>query len=120
MAKLALSVVSLLICATAFPSFAQSRVEAGVLLEYLNVSQTNTDNLGLGGRFGYRVHRHVMLEGELAYGFGLNFNELYRDIANRDIKAIERTSIGVTDGLFGPVLEPAHGHLRPFVTLKAG
>ena len=31
-----------------------------------------------------------------------------------------RTSAGVTEGLFGPTLYPAHGHLRPFVTLKGG
>jgi hypothetical protein len=120
MRKLALTVVSLLLCGTAFPAYAQSLAEAGVLLEYLGVSRTNTDNVGLGGRFGYRVHRYVTLEGELAYGFGVNFNETYRDIMNGDIKAIERTSIGVTDGLFGPTLQPAHGHLHPFVTLKAG
>lgn len=120
MRKFALTVVSLLLCGTAFPGYAQSRVEAGVLLEYLGVSQTNTDNVGLGGRFSYRVHRQMTLEGEFTYGYGVNFDEVYRDIANRDIKAIERASIGVTDGLFGPVLEPAHGHLHPFVTLKAG
>jgi hypothetical protein len=61
-----------------------------------------------------------MMEGELAYGYGVNFQEAYRNVTNGDLTAIEQTSIGVTDGLFGPMLQPAHGHLRPFVTLKAG
>jgi hypothetical protein len=61
-----------------------------------------------------------MMEGELAYGYGINFQEVYRNVTNGDVTAIERTSIGVTDGLFGPMLQPAHGHLRPFVTLKGG
>jgi hypothetical protein len=91
-----------------------------LLLDYLSVSQTNTNNFGLGGRFGYRVHRNVMVEGELAYLFGVNFEEAYRNIADGDLTALEQTSIGVTDGLFGPMLQPAHGHLRPFVTLKGG
>jgi hypothetical protein len=99
---------------------AQSRVEAALLLDYLSVSQTKTNNFGLGGRFGYRVHRNLMIEGELAYGYGVNFQEAYRDISSGDVKAIENTSIGVTDGLFGPMLQPARGHLRPFVTMKAG
>jgi len=34
--------------------------------------------------------------------------------------AIERTSIGVTHGLFGPKLQPGGGGFRPFVTLKGG
>jgi len=120
MGKLALTVLAFLLCAISAPLYAQNRVEAGLLLDYLSISQTKTDNVGLGGRFGYRVHRHVMLEGELGYGYGVNFHEAFRNIANGDITALERTSIGVTDGLFGPLLLPAHGHLRPYVTLKGG
>src|SRR6478672_4191022 len=119
MGKIVLAVV-LVLCGTSIVARAQSRVEAGLLVDYLSVSQTNTPNFGLGGRFGYRVHRNVMLEGEFAYDYGVNFDEVYRDITNGDVKAIERTSIGVTDGLFGPMIEPAHRHLRPFVTLKGG
>jgi len=99
---------------------AQKRVEAGVFLDYLSVSQTNTSNFGLGGRFGYRVHHDVMLEGELAYDYGVNYEEAYRNFANGNLAAIERTSIGVTHGLFGPKLQPSGGGFRPFVTLKAG
>jgi hypothetical protein len=95
-------------------------MEAGVFLDSLSISQTSTNNFGLGARFGYRVHQNVMLEGELAYDYGLNFNEAYRNITNGNITAIESTSIGVTHGLIGPMLQPAHGHFRPFATLKAG
>ena len=99
---------------------AQSRIETGVFVDYLSISQTSTDNFGIGGRFGYRLHHNVMLEGELAYDYGINFDEAYHNISNGDIAAIERTSIGVTHGLFGPTLEPAKGSFRPFVTLKGG
>jgi len=99
---------------------AQSRMEAGIFLDSLSISQTSTDNFGLGARFGYRIHPNVMLEGELAYDYGLNFDEAYRNITNGNVTAIESTSIGVTHGLIGPMLQPAHGHFRPFATLKAG
>lgn len=99
---------------------AQSRMEGGVFVDYLNISQTATNNFGIGARFGYRVHHHVMLEGELAYDYGLNFDETFRNISNGDITAIARTSIGVTHGLVGPMLQPSHGHFRPFVTVKGG
>ena len=106
--------------ATCCPLFAQQRVELGAFVDYLNISQTSTNNFGLGGRFGYRIYSHVMLEGELAYDYGINFNEAYRNISDGNLGAIERTSIGVTHGLLGPMLEPAKGRLRPFATFKAG
>ncbi len=111
-------ILPLLLFATS-SSFAQ-KVEAGVFLDYLSVSQTSTNNFGLGARFGYRIHRDVMLEGEVAYDYGINFDEAYVNIANGNIAAIEHTSIGVTHGLFGPKLQPSGGRFRPFATLKTG
>lgn len=102
------------------PLAAQQRFEVGVFLDYLGISQTNTNNFGLGGRFGYRVHHDVMIEGELAYDYGVNFDEVYRDVTNGNLTAIENTSIGVTHGLFGPKLQPGGGGFRPFVTVKGG
>ena len=118
--KFAPIVIALLLCGSSPRLFAQERVEAGIFLDYLSISQTNTNNFGLGARFGYRIHRKVMMEGELAYDYGINFDEAYRNITNGDITAIKRTSIGVTHGLFGPTLKPAKGRFRPFVTLKGG
>ena len=118
MHKFSLVVVSFLLLATS-SSFAQ-KIEAGIFLDYLGISQTSTSNFGLGARFGYRVHRDVLLEGEFAYDYGINFDEAYRNIVNGSIAAIERTSIGVTQGLIGPKLQPSGGGFRPYVTLKAG
>lgn len=101
-------------------SLAQSRMEAGVFLDSLSISQTSTNNFGLGARFGYRVHPNVMLEGELAYDYGINFNEAYRNISTGNITAIASTSIGVTHGLIGPAIQRSGGHLHPFATLKVG
>jgi hypothetical protein len=113
-------VIALLLCGSSPRLSAQQRVEAGVFLDYLSISQTSTNNFGLGGRLGYRIHRKIMMEGELAYDYGINFHEAYRNITNGNITAIASTSIGVTHGLFGPTLQPAKGRLRPFVTLKGG
>lgn len=120
MVKVVLVVAALLLCANSRLANAQKRVEAGLLIDYLSVSQTQTNNFGIGGRLGFRVHHDVMLEGELAYDYGVNFQEAYSNIANGNVTAIEQTSIGVTQGLVGPKLQPARGHLRPFVTLKGG
>jgi len=120
MRKFALIVLSLLIFASSSLMSAQKRVELGVFIDYLSISQTNTNNFGLGGRVGFRIHSNVMMEGELAYDYGINFDEAYRNLSTGNIAAIGRTSIGVTHGLFGPTLQPAEGWFRPFVTLKGG
>jgi Outer membrane protein beta-barrel domain len=120
MVKVVLTVAALLLCENWSLAHAQKRVEVGLLLDYLGVLQTQTNNFGVGGRLGYRVQHNVMVEGELAYDYGVNFQELYSNIANGNVTAIEQTSIGVTQGLIGPKLQPAHGDLRPFVTLKGG
>jgi hypothetical protein len=120
MRKFALIVPALLLFATSFPVFAQKRIEAGVFVDYLSISQTGTSNFGLGARLGFRLHRIAMVEGELAYDYGINFDEAYRNLTNGNLVAIERTSIGVTHGLFGPKLQPSGGGFRPFVTLKGG
>jgi|ERR1700722_13274562 len=117
MRQLSPIILPLLLFATS--SFAQ-KVEAGIILDYLGVSQTCANNFGLGARFGYRIHRDVILEGELAYDYGINFDEAYLNVANGDIVAIARTSIGVTQGLVGPKIQPSGGGFRPFATLKAG
>ena len=118
--KFAPIVIAIMLCGSSPRLLAQERVEIGIFLDYLGISQTNTNNLGVGGRFGYRLHRKVMIEGELAYDYGINFHEAYRNITNGDMTAIERTSIGVTHGLFGPTLQPDKGRFRPFITLKGG
>jgi hypothetical protein len=119
MRKFARLILSVFLLAAA-PLFAQKRIEAGIFLDYLSISQTSTNNFGLGARFGYRIHRDVLLEGELSYDYGINFDEAYRNLANGNITAIEHTSIGFTQGLFGPKLQPSGGGVRPFVTLKGG
>lgn len=120
MRRFAMIVSVLLMVGSSSLMSAQKRVEAGVFIDYLSISQTSTSNFGLGARLGFRLHRNVMMEGELAYDYGINFDEAYRNIASGNITAIERTSIGVTHGLFGPKLQPSGGGFRPFVTLKGG
>ena len=120
MVKIVLAIAVVLLCGNPCLAHAQKRVEAGLFFDYLSLSQTETNNFGLGGRFGYRVHHNVMVEGEFAYDYGVNFHELYRNVSSGNVTAIEQTSIGVTEGLFGPKVQTPHGHLRLFGTLKGG
>jgi hypothetical protein len=117
---LVIIITTILMVASSSRLLAQERVEAGVFVDFLNISQTNTDNYGLGARLGVRFNRFIVAEGEVAYDYGINFAEAYRNITNGNVRAIANTSIGVTHGLFGPTLKPPRGAFRPFVTLKGG
>ena len=65
MVKVVLAIAVVLLCGNSCLAHAQKRVEAGLFFDYLSVSQTQTNNFGVGGRIGYRVHHHVMVEGEI-------------------------------------------------------
>lgn len=120
MRKFTLIPLALLMCGSSFLLVAQKRVEAGIFLDYLSISKTSTNNFGLGGRLGYRIHRNVMLEGEVAYDYGINLKKAYGNVTSGNTTALESTPIGVTEGFFGAMLEPANRRLRPFATLKGG
>jgi hypothetical protein len=78
MRKFAPIIPFFLLIATCSPLFAQKRVELGAFVDYLNISQTSTNNFGPGGRVGYCIHRNVMMEGELAYDFRITFGPIVR------------------------------------------
>ena len=75
MRTFALTIIALLLFGSSPLLSAQKKVEAGLFLDYLSISQTSTNNFGVGGRVGFRVHPDVMMEGELAYDYGINFQQ---------------------------------------------
>jgi hypothetical protein len=52
---------------------AQDHVAVGAYVDYFHLSQTNTNFGGLGGRFGFGVAPHMMLEAEMSYDFNQVF-----------------------------------------------
>jgi hypothetical protein len=53
MGNVGLTFAVVLLCGSPSTLYAQARVEAGLLFDYLSIWQTNTNNFGLGGRLGY-------------------------------------------------------------------
>src|ERR1700682_1341335 len=50
-------------------------VEAGVFADYFRISQSDTNQVGLGGRAGFAISHRVKLEAEMAYDFDRAFTE---------------------------------------------
>lgn len=115
----------LLLCACCFVPLAAAQsldhVEAGVFADYFRISQTDTNQVGLGGRVGFHVFPHVKLEAEMAYDFDRAFTESFTTTPPcSPSPCIQKTNLRVLHGLVGPKLELGHGAIRPFVTVKGG
>jgi len=48
---------------------AQDQFQAGAYVDYFRISQTKTNEAGLGGRAAFKAFPHVMVEGEMSYDF---------------------------------------------------
>jgi hypothetical protein len=98
---------------------AQDHFQAGVYADYFRLSQTETNQTGLGARVGFKIAPYSMIEGEMSYDFSQAFNEGFTDTGTGTI-TVQRTNLRILHGLFGPKFEPRHGGIRPFFTVKGG
>jgi len=98
---------------------AQDHVQAGAYVDYFRISQTKTNQAGLGGRAAIKLFTHVMLEGEMNYDFGQAFSEGFTNTGTGTV-TFQRTNLRVLHGLVGPKIEGGHGWIRPFITVKGG
>lgn len=97
---------------------AQDHAEVGVFVDYFRLGETTTNFVGLGGRAGVNVARHVQLEAEMAYDFNHAFTEGFTDTSTGTITT-QSSNIRVLHGLFGPKFQTS-GPVRLFVTVKGG
>jgi hypothetical protein len=95
-------------------------VEAGVFADYFRISQSDTNQVGLGGRVGFAIVPRVKLEAEMAYDFDRAFTEGFTPTTPGGTVGFQTTNLRVLHGLFGPRFELGHGAIRPFITLKGG
>jgi hypothetical protein len=109
----------LLLCSIACAphSSAQDHFAVGAYADYFRLSQTDTNSAGLGGRLGFGIAPHVMLEAEVNYDFGVTFTETF---ANSGSLVFQRTDMRLLHGLFGPKVSLGHSNFHFFVTAKGG
>jgi hypothetical protein len=96
---------------------AQDHFAVGGFVDYFRMGQTDTNFAGVGGRLGFGVAPHVMLEAEMSYDFNKVFNE---DFFNGTTLTVERSNIRLLHGMFGPKVALGHSNFHPFVTVKGG
>ncbi len=97
---------------------AQDHIQVGAYGDYFRITQTNTNMAGLGGRVGYKVFSHVMVEGEMSYDFDQAFTE--RCISSGCTVTVANSNLKVLHGLAGPKFIGGRHFIRPFLTVKGG
>jgi hypothetical protein len=95
-----------------------NHVEIGIFADYTNFEATHTNSVGLGGRVGFNIARHVQLEGEISYDFAQAFTETFTDPSTTTV-TVARSNFQLLDGLFGPKFQ-TRGRVKFFATVKGG
>lgn len=117
-------VCALVLCVAAIAPAAQAQSSddknhgnLGVYLDFTRLSGgADLNMLGVGGRVGFNVQRHIVLEAEMAYDFERNKTQT---ITTGVITTTVRSNLRLLHGLFGPKIQTT-GPVRVFGLLKGG
>jgi hypothetical protein len=88
----------------------------GIFLDYTRFQPQSLNLIGVGGRVGFNVQKHVVLEADLAYDFS---RSLTQDISTGGASNNITTNIRAFHALFGPKIQST-GRIRYFGFFKAG
>lgn len=88
----------------------------GVYLDFTRLNPADLNMFGVGGRLGFNIRPHIVLEGEMAYDFERNKTQ---NISNGVISNTVRSNLRLLHGLFGLKIQST-GPVRVFGLLKGG
>ena len=118
MKRLFVLVAVAIVCVAGSAARAQDHVEIGAFGDYFRFDATHANFVGLGGRLGVNVTRHVQFEAEMAYDFNQAFTEGFTN-TNGGAVTFQQSNLKVLHGLFGPKIS-TRGPVRVFLTVKGG
>src|SRR5215471_14095052 len=100
-------VCALVMCAAAFVPMASAQSSngddknhgnLGVYFDFTRLSDANLNMLGVGGRLGFNIRKHIVLEAEMAYDFE---RSKVQTITTGVITTTVRSNLRMLHGLFG-------------------
>ncbi len=80
------------------------------------IQGTHPNMSGIGGRIGFNIHPHIVLEGEMAYDFE---RSVTTNVTAGGVTNTTRSNLRLLHGLFGPKIQTT-GPVRVFAVLKGG
>jgi len=88
----------------------------GLNLDFTRVQPADLNMFGVGGRIGFNIRRHVVLEGEMAYDFERTKTQV---ITVGNLTTTVRSNLRLLHGLFGLKIQST-GPVRVFGLIKGG
>lgn len=88
----------------------------GLYFDFTRLQPADLNMFGVGGRLGFNIRKHVVLEGEMAYDFERNKTQT---INNGVISTTVRSDVRLLHALFGLKIQST-GSFRFFGLLKGG
>lgn len=88
----------------------------GIYFDFTRLQPASLNLFGVGGRVGFNIRKHVVLEGEMAYDFERNKTQT---ISNGVISTTVRSNVRALNGLFGLKIQST-GSFRYFGLIKGG
>jgi len=89
----------------------------GGFFDFTRQQGSSFNLLGAGGRIGFNVQRHVVLEAEMAYDFEKTQTQT---VTVAGVTTTTRSSLRLLHAAFGPKIQFNAGPVRAFVLAKAG
>ncbi|HKD82114.1 MAG TPA: hypothetical protein VKH81_20650 [Candidatus Angelobacter sp.] len=89
----------------------------GVYFDYTRLQFAKQNFFGVGGRLGFNLAPHVVMEGEMAYDFEQNTTASITDLSGNTTTI--RSNLRLLHGLFGPKIQST-GPVRVFAVIKGG
>lgn len=92
--------------------------ELGAFADYIRLHNANDANfVGVGGRIGVGVARHLDLEASMAYDFEKSFTSTS---STGGLLVVNTSSLRLWHGMFGPMVWFGNKHARVFGEVKGG
>jgi len=113
---LVLSIAALAPAASAQSSDDKNHGNLGLYLDFTRLQPADLNMFGVGGRIGFNIRPHVVLEGEMAYDFERNKTQT---ITTGVITTTVRSNLRLLHALFGLKIQTT-GPVRFFGLMKGG
>jgi len=88
----------------------------GLYFDFTRLQNANLNMFGVGGRLGFNIRKHVVLEAEMAYDFERTKTQT---VTFGGLTSTVRSNLRMLHGLFGPKIQTT-GPVRFFGMVKGG
>src|ERR1051326_1248565 len=116
LSALALCFAAIVPAASAQDSDTKNHGNLGLYFDFTRIQNADLNMFGVGGRLGFNIRKHIVLEAEMAYDFERTKTQT---VTFGGVTNTFRSNLRILHGLFGPKIQTT-GPIRFFALIKGG